>query len=469
LSIRLRLAFWYSAVLGVTLVVFSLLLYLLMERHLIDEGDAAIASRAQHIAGTIRVDSDAPALRRVELPPMDIFESPGVYVQVAQTDGAIVARSDNLAGQQLPLDDQAFATASNGQGVFYTAQVRSERVRIYVRPLTVNENVIGFVQVGRSYREAYTVLDRLRVILLGAGLVSLLLATATALGVAGGALKPIATITQTARAIALSKGFSRRLEHAGARDELGQLGATFNEMLASLEEAYSAQQRFIADASHELRAPLTAVEANLELLERKGANLPEEERLALAMAARGEAKRMTRLVADLLALARADAGQKVRMQRVELDRLLLEVYRDTKVLAKGIRLTVEEIDQVPLIADPDRLKQLILILVENALRYTPAGGEVALFLRKESGTATLQVADTGVGIATEDLPHIFERFYRADKARARDSAGTGLGLAIARWIVEEHGGEIAVESTTGHGSIFTVRLPLAPSPATVAT
>ena len=461
MSIRLRLALWYTSVLVVTLIVFGVLLYFLMARHLIDQQDESIATRAQHVASTIRVVAAAPpTLQHVELPPIDAFESPGVYVQVVQSDGAIAARSDNLGGQELPGDQQAFAAAWTGHEVFYTASVGDDQVRVYVEPLYVGGEIIGFVQVGRSYGEAYAMLDRLRLDLFGFGIVSLLLAGAIGWAIAGRALRPVAAITQTARAIAASRSFSRRIEDTGSRDELGELGLTFNEMLASLEEAYAAQQRFIADASHELRTPLTAVRANLELLKRQGNGLPAEGREELVEAAANEAERMARLVVDLLSLARADAGQKLKEQKVELDRLLLEVYGETKLLTKRVKLTVDEIDEVSLTADGDRLKQLILILVDNAIRYTPAEGQVRLSLRKDGAMAVLEVADNGIGISAEDLPRIFDRFYRADKARVRDAGGTGLGLAIARWIVEQHGGEVAVSSEQGKGSTFTVCLPL---------
>ncbi|MBI2954638.1 MAG: HAMP domain-containing protein [Chloroflexi bacterium] len=460
MSIRFRLALWYTSVLALTLIVFGAALYLLMERHLIDEGDNSIVSRAHHISSTIRVDAAAPpTLQHVELPPINAFESPGVYVQVAQTDGAVVARSGNLGGQELPSNEQALAAAWTGHDVFYTATVGEEQVRVYVQRLVVGGKVIGFIQIGRSYGNAYAILDRLRLGLMGFGIVSLLLAGGIGWAIAGQALKPVATITQTARAIALSRGFSRRLEDTGSRDELGQLGLTFNEMLASLEEAYAAQQRFVADASHEMRTPLTAVRANLELLERQGDHLPADERGSLVKAARDEAERMARLVSDLLSLARADAGQKLRMRRVELDRLLLEVYGESRLLANGVKVTIDEIDEVSLQADPDRLKQLILILVDNAIRYTPAGGQVRLSLHKGGSTAILKVTDSGIGIAAKDVPYIYDRFYRADKARARDAGGTGLGLAIAKWIVQQHGGDIGVVSKPDQGSTFTVRLP----------
>jgi len=167
------------------------------------------------------------------------------------------------------------------------------------------------------------------------------------------------------------------------------------------------------------------------------------------------------MVANLLSLARADAGQKLHMRPVELDRLLVDVYGQTRLLAKKVKLTIKDIDEVSLMGDPDQLKQLMLILVDNAIRYTPSGGEVTLSLNRYSGTATLEVADTGIGISAEDLPHVFERFYRADKSRTRSASGTGLGLAIAKWIVEQHGGEISVKSSPGVGTTFAIRLPLA--------
>ncbi len=169
---------------------------------------------------------------------------------------------------------------------------------------------------------------------------------------------------------------------------------------------------------------------------------------------------MSNLVADLLILARADAGQGVKLQPVELDRLLLEVFQDTRRLTPGRKVSLRELDQVQVQGDPERLKQLLVILIDNALKYTPESGDVQLALHTESGLGVITVADTGIGIAPEDLPHIFERFYRADKARSREQGGTGLGLSIARWIAERHGGYVGVESVVGNGTTFTVRLPI---------
>lgn len=273
------------------------------------------------------------------------------------------------------------------------------------------------------------------------------------------ALRPVAALTATAAAIAQSRAFSRRVSDGGDRDELGRLAMTINEMLTSLEGAYQGQQRFVAAASHELRAPLTVVQANLELLQRAESRLSEAERAQMIGEAHAEATRMARLVADLLVLARADAGVALRREPVELDRVLLAVLGEIRHLARGQRLEVGAFEPIIVQGDPDRLKQLILILIDNATRYTAAGGRVTVDLGRAASGVTITVRDTGVGISPDQLPHVFERFYRADPARSRDAGGSGLGLSIARWIAEEHGGAVDLVSVPGQGTTATVRLP----------
>lgn len=274
------------------------------------------------------------------------------------------------------------------------------------------------------------------------------------------ALMPISKMIDTARAIALSKGFSRRIQGISRHDELGRLATTFNEMLASLEEAYNVQQRFVADASHELRTPLSIIQGNIELLQRQVA-LTDAERSEILGDVHSETGRMSRLIGDLLSLARADVGVEIRHDEVELDTLVMEAARAGRIRA-GETHTVKigPFEPVKTTGDRDRLKQLLLILLDNALTYTPPGGSVTFGLRTEGNQAVLTVTDTGIGIPPADLPHIFDRFYRADKARSRAQGGTGLGLSIAHWIVEQHAGHIDVTSEPGKGSTFSVNLPL---------
>ena len=240
-------------------------------------------------------------------------------------------------------------------------------------------------------------------------------------------------------------------------DELGRLTDTINDMLGRLETLFQMQQRLVADVSHELRTPLTTIQGNLDLLRRGAADDPAMRGEALH-AIGAETERMRRLVNDLLLLAQADAGLKLILQPVELDTLLLDVYRQTNVMAGGVALRLGAEDQAMVQGDADRLRQLLLNLVVNALKYTPAGGEVTLGMRRSDGWVQVSVSDTGVGIAPEDLAHIFDRFYRADPSRAC-SGGFGLGLPIAQWIAQAHGGRIEVVSELGKGSTFTVWLP----------
>jgi signal transduction histidine kinase len=249
---------------------------------------------------------------------------------------------------------------------------------------------------------------------------------------------------------------SRRLPDPGRRDEIGNLTMVLNRNLERLEQLFHVRQRFLADVSHELRTPLTTIRGNVDLMRRIGEADPE-----ILDVVQEELERMTRLVGDLMLLARADTGAlPIQQQSVELDTLFLDVYRQVRSLDQTINVSLEEVDQVMVLGDADRLKQLILNLVENAIKYTPPGGRVMMSLSKENGRSKLVVEDTGIGIPAEDLPHIYDRFYRVDKARTRSQGGSGLGLSIAKWIVEAHQGTIEVESEVGRGTTFTVHLPV---------
>ncbi len=245
--------------------------------------------------------------------------------------------------------------------------------------------------------------------------------------IAGNAVRPVRVLTEAGRAIG---DFTRRVPEPGRRDELGELAATLNAMLASLQEAYRAQQRFVADPSHELRAPLTAIQANLDLLRRYPVMPAAERDQAIAQAER-EAGRLARLVGDLLTLARAGPGRGWAAARPVEPEAVTEAGR----VAGGRQLEVDWVKPVLVEGDPDRLKRL-----DNAVKYTPEGGRISVRLRRDGQTAELEVRDTGVGIEPAELPHVFDRFFRGEAARQLDPDGTGLGLPIARWVVRQHGG-----------------------------
>ncbi|MER3514484.1 MAG: two-component sensor histidine kinase, partial [Chloroflexota bacterium] len=290
-------------------------------------------------------------------------------------------------------------------------------------PLIVEDSgqLVGYLQIASP---PLTTVDQARrdlLTILALGIV-LAIALSALVGamLARQALRPIDTIIETALTISRADDLERRIIYNGPPDEIGRLVAAFNEMLERLEKLFRAQQRFLADISHELRTPLTAIRGNVDLIRRFG---PDPESLD---AIQDEAERMTRLVGDLLLLAKAEAGNlSLAYEPVELDTLMLEVYRHARILGSGLDIKIGEEDQVTVLGDADKLKQLLLNLVDNAIKYTPKGGQITLGLAREDGWARLTVADTGVGIPPEHLPHIFERFYRVDRARSRGGGGAG--------------------------------------------
>jgi signal transduction histidine kinase len=268
------------------------------------------------------------------------------------------------------------------------------------------------------------------------------------------------------RRIVRAEDLGQRVPEPHTQDELQRLTLTINDLLARLEVLFNAQRRFLADVSHELRTPLTAMHGNLEILARGAGRDPvllDESLVDM----RRETSRLIRMVNDLLLLAQSEAGIQLLQDPVELDTLLLEVHRELRPLASGVNLRIGAEDQLTVAGDRDRLKQSLLNLGINALQHTPPGGSVVLSLLREDDNALLSVSDTGEGIAASALPHLFDRFYRADPARNHHRGGAGLGLAIVKWIVEAHGGSVGVTSQLGQGSTFTIKLPLQPAPASV--
>lgn len=341
---------------------------------------------------------------------------------------------------------------------FLTVHDRGQTFRVYVRELPVPAQYRGveaLLEVMQNEKTYLQVQNDLTVILLVGLPIGILIALLAGWWIARAALRPIDRISRTVQTVGESQDLSRRVNFMGPQDEVGRLAVVFDDMLGRLEKAFEVQKRFIADASHELRTPLTAIRGNADLM----TIAPPEERDLCLAAIRRESERMTRLVSDLLLLAEADvAEQPVHMQPVNLSVVLTDVYRSTLVVA-GDRVDVllECNDTVEVMADPDRVKQLILNLADNAVKFTPEGGSVTLSLRGEPQGATVEVSDSGIGIPAEDQQAIFERFYRVEESRAR--RGSGLGLAICAWIVAAHGGSISVRSKPDMGSTFTVYLP----------
>lgn len=471
-SIRLRLTLLYTAILAVTVIAFSSILYAAQARSTYADIKDDLVRQASFFPSAGKREPRLPDLRPEgdSLPPAAIQNAglpsgtlPGRWTQTRDLDGAVTGQTFDLSGATLPLSDKGLAAAQAGEDWFETTTVQGEPLLIYSQRYTGFDGAAGIVQVAFPIGQPQGYLATLRLILaIGSGL-AVLAAFALGWALAGAALRPIQRITQTAQAIGAERDFGRRVEHRGPADEVGQLAVTFNDMLAELESGYrqlegalQSQRRFVADASHELRTPLTTVRGNIELLHRDPP-IAAGERAEVLADTTEEVDRLIRLVNQLLALARADAGQVLRSDPIPVQALVNDVCRQARTLAPRTEVRCEAPADALVQGDRDTLKQVLLILADNALIHTPAGTPVTLAAATDGTHVTFRVHDRGPGIPAEQLPHIFERFYRGQASRT--GRGAGLGLAIARELVEAQGGTIAVESAPGAGSTFTIVLP----------
>lgn len=462
MSIRLRLTLWYTLVLSAILAAVGFAIYGVFAAALLEDADRQLdetaaqvraVSRAFNVLGEIRINVPVEA---------DVFRAGGLYLQVIDASGRVIRVSDSLRGYNQPINPAVLSLdLSDLRAVRHDVRTGGVHLRVLTVPIGSPEQIIGYLQIGLRMDSSDESLSQLTRLLLGGWMVGVLLGGAGGAFLARRALRPIDDVTNTARAIAEAGDLGRRIPVSRARDEVGRLAMTFNDMLTRLEALFQAQQRFTADISHELRTPLTTIRGNLDLIRRM--HVADDASLD---AAQGEIERMTRLVGDLLLLAQADAGLPIRREPVALDAVMYEVFDQMRTIADGVSVGASAEDAVAVMGDADRLKQLMINLVGNAVRYTPAGGSVTLDLKRQHGWAVFSVSDTGPGIPPEHLPHIFERFYRVEKSRSRHeagangaSSGAGLGLSIAQWIAQSHGGRIEAQSEVGKGTVFTVYLP----------
>lgn len=456
MALRWRLTLWHVGMLAIVLIGFALVSYRFLADGLAAEIDRALQERAQHVLDAVQMVPN----RNVQdvVAPTDEFNSPGIYVQVLTPDGEIVAHSYNLGQQQLPIPDLLLEQAAAGESFYVSETVRGQQVRLYYQPVFREERIAGIVQVGRSLQGVETTLGRLQTIYTVGIAGALLIGGAITWLLVRLGLQPVTEMAHTASRIAQSGNLNERLAYDGPRDEIGRLATTFNTMMDRVEDAFAVQRSFVADTAHELRTPIATIRGNVDLLLRYGDN-PDRRQKALA-SIKKEGERTTRLINDLLLLAQADAGQQLELVPVELDAVMIDVYEKTHRLAADVHVSLEQCEPVVIRGDRDRLVQMLLNLVTNALTYTEPPGHVSLSLTTDDKCAIVQVRDTGVGIPPDDMPHIFERFYTARRNNTRGTSSIGLGLAIVKWIVEEHDGTINVESHVGEGSTFTIRFPV---------
>jgi len=451
MSLRIRLTLLYSTFIGGILLIFGAAVYILVNVMLLNQVDAMLADTTHDIVQVTRVNS-VGELNVISLPPLDMTAN--AYVQVWGRDGKLLSTSPNIGTLADSLDAN---NLKSNQTIYEDSYINGAHLRVLTVPLQVGARRIGVLQVGASLSVVDSTRNTLLSIMFGGAVGAVLLAALGSWFLLGNALSPLETIADTVDQINRADDLSRRIPYTGeTKDEIGNLVESFNQTLERLEALFTSQQRFLADVSHELRTPLTVIKGNVDLM--RHIKQADEESLS---SIDQEAGRLTRLVGGLLMLAQAESGKlTLAFQPVELDLLLTEVFTEMRMLANNkVEVHLNEIDEVMVNGDRDRLKQVLVNLIANAIQYTPQGGDVFLSMTKIGDQARLIIRDTGPGIPAEDLPHIFDRFYRAEKSRTRSVAsGFGLGLSITQWIVEHHGGRIEVKSKEGQGTTFVIWL-----------
>ena len=455
MSLRARFTLLYSTLVMGILLIFGSVVYLLLSIVLINYIDNQLEATVLDIVSVTRVDSVGGDLSIVRFPPLELTSN--VYVQIWGRNGKLMTASPSLSHFTDSLDPENLIIS---QPVYHETTYKDVHLRVLNVPLIIDGRPVGTLQTAASLDVIDTARNVLLYVMAIATVLAVMLAAFGSWLAVGRALAPLDLITETTEQINRADDLARRIPYGGSskRDEIGSMIDAFNQTLERLEILFTSQQRFLADVSHELRTPLTVIKGNVDLM-RRMKNMDEESLSSID----AEAGRLTRLVGGLLLLAQAESGSvSLTMKPVEMDTLLLEVFQEMNVLAGDkVKLHLTEIDQILVTGDRDRLKQVLLNLVGNAIQYTPQGGDVFLSLGKVAGQARLIIRDTGPGIKGEDIPHIFDRFYRAEKSRTRGKAtGFGLGLSIANWIVEKHKGRIEVESKIGQGTTFCIWLPL---------
>ncbi|AGL01737.1 sensor histidine kinase [Desulfoscipio gibsoniae] len=492
MHLRTKLTLLYTGVLVLVLLILTTALLLATSHTLYKEVDEGIAAKAASLVKSIRVTGNPFSLREVVLPDVDVFAAPDTYLQVVDARGRVVSRSNNLGGQYLPLGEYTLKNALQGEGFYETVQAGGQQIRVYNVPLVVDGQLVGLLQVGRALSTVHILLNQLRFFIALVGTASIILAALLGWLLARTALKPLEKITGTAASIESNSDLSRRIEYSGPADELGRLVITLNAMFGRLEtmyhrlqQSYDLQRRFVSDASHELRTPLTTIRGNAELLLKMQDGDPVLVSEALKDIA-DEARRLTRLVEDLLVLARADAGFMPEKEFVDLAELLQGVVRKARFLADDREFVFQEYypPRARVQVNSDSFSQLMFILLDNAFKYSPPGSTVGLTVSvppqgcsmpgsgdntrrcpeqlaasgSKQGWVEIAVTDQGPGLMPGEEDRIFDRFYRSESTRGQE--GSGLGLSIAHWIVDRHGGLISAANLPEGGSVFTVLLPL---------
>ncbi len=465
MNLRTRLTLWYTAFLSGMLLLLGAAALTLLDWGMRDNVDTSLKSVARSIASSVRGAARSGPNLEDDLEALFGPLAAERFYRLLDPFGRPDPRLAPRGRKQFPLSPEALQNAEHGQDTYETLQlpgVSTSPLRLLTMPVIEHGRIIHFVQVAMPLDSVENTRTRFLLILLGLTPIALGSAGIGGWFLARRALAPVDVMVETARKIS-AEDLSRRLNTPTRTDELGRLAEVLNDMLARLERSFVAVRHFSADAAHELRTPLTILKGELEIAERTPQS--EDEYRRVLTSCLEEVNRLSTLVEDLLFLARSDSGNVALPQTpVNLAEVINEVAPALSVLAEeaAVTYTVESAASAWVRGNESLLFRLLFNLGENAIKYTPAGGAVALILKSSAGELILEVVDTGPGIAPEDQERIFDRFYRGDKARSR--GGVGLGLALARSIVLIHNGRITAENLPEKGSCFRVVFPAMESP-----
>ena len=459
LSIRLRLTLWYVLVLAAVLAAFGAGVFLVLRQALYNNLDESIQNQGNALLGAIRYEGGSPSLVADAISGNSADAEQ--FVRVFDASAELTFDSSGIVGD-VPVAPEVVDSGLRGETSMRRVKIKEDDdlLRVLVLPIRLDGRVVGVLEVGQFEED---VSDTLTTLLLTMGVaypVALVVAILGGVFLAGRALSPVDKITTLARRISAER-LGQRLNLRLPDDEVGRLAQTFDEMIGRLDDAFRHQRQFTSDASHEPRTPLTIMKGPIDVALQKQRG-PKEYRQVL-QAVNDEVDRLIHLAGSLLTLTRADAGQiPLALERVSVADVIADAegHLHSQALQKGVELQLVSSNGVTVHADEDLLLQLLLNLLDNAIKYTPSGGQVTIGWTGRESHVELWVRDSGIGISQEHIPHLFDRFYRVDQGRSRSEGGVGLGLAISRWIAEAHGGSIRVESVPGEGSTFTVLIPM---------
>lgn len=461
LPIRWRLTIWYGVVLSLILIIFASGIFIYFKNSLQESIDAKIRSIGEVLSSSMTDAHNTSVFGNFERYLENVLgkKPKGKFIQIMDSSGRIGAKMSDIEGEALPTSFSALERAMRGEIVYETIERAKPRLRMITIPILENKRVTSVVQVGTSLEDFDETIRKLLLIMIISIPTSICVTIVVGYFMARKALRPVDQIRRAAVKIS-SSNLDEKIDIAGRKDELSRLAETFNAMIKRLKDSFQRINQFSIDVSHELKTPLTILKGETEVALRK--EREKRDYQILLMSNLEEIDRMSCIIDDLLLLSKADTREiKLNVEEVALRDLVIDVCMDMKVVAdkKSVSIETSELEDIRLKGDELKLRRMLLNIVENGIKYSHVGGKVSVSSYLNNGYAKIDVKDNGIGISEEDIKYIFDRFYRADRSRKRES-GSGLGLSISRWIAEAHKGGIEVKSQPAQGSMFTIKLPI---------